>query len=68
MFELGLGPIALALCGSSDPAAQIRIDALLAEHGEAEFAARFLADAGLDWAAALLADFPSFQPPTEEKE
>ncbi len=68
LFELGLGPIALALCGASDPATQIRIDALLAEHGAPEFAAWFLEDAGLEWAAALLADFPSFQPPTEEKE
>jgi type IV secretory pathway VirB4 component len=31
MFELGLGPIALALCGASDPASQRRIDALVAE-------------------------------------
>lgn len=58
LFELGLGPIALALCGSSDPATQSRIDALLAEHGPAEFAVRFLEDAGLDWAAVLLARFP----------
>lgn len=31
---------------------------MLAGHGEAEFAARFLRDAGLDWAADLLAGFP----------
>jgi type IV secretion system protein VirB4 len=61
LFELGLGPIALALCGASDPATQARIDALLAEHGPADFAARFLDDAGLDWAAALLAQFPDPQ-------
>ena len=59
LFELGLGPIALALCGASDPASQQRIDALLAEHGAADFAARFLADAGLAWADPLLADFPA---------
>jgi len=58
LFELGLGPIALALCGASDPATQARIDALLAEHGAEDFAARFLEGAGLDWAANLLADFP----------
>src|SRR5690606_28141 len=51
LFELGLGPIALALCGASDPATQARIDAIFAEHGAAEFAARFPADAGLNWAA-----------------
>lgn len=59
LFELGLGPIALALCGTSDPATQVRIDAILAEHGPSDFAATFLSDAGLEWAAALLADFPS---------
>jgi type IV secretion system protein VirB4 len=58
LFELGLGPIALALCGASDPALQRRIDQLLAEHGAASFAARFLEDAGLPWAAQLLRDFP----------
>jgi type IV secretion/conjugal transfer VirB4 family ATPase len=59
LFELGLGPVALALCGASDPASQLRIDASLAEHGEADFATRFLTDAGLDWTASLLADFPN---------
>lgn len=62
LFELGLGPIALALCGASDPATQARIDAMIAEGGQADFAARFLVDAGLDWAADLLPDFPAPQP------
>jgi type IV secretion system protein VirB4 len=66
LFELGLGPVALALCGASDPATQKRIDAILAEHGAECFAARFLADCGLDWAAGLLADFPTPQPPEGE--
>jgi type IV secretion system protein TrbE len=65
LFELGLGPIALALCGASDPAAQKRIDAILAEHGQRDFAARFLSDAGLDWAAGLLGTFPDPQAPQE---
>ena len=59
LFELGLGPATLALTGASDPATQARIDALLAEDGAADFAARFLRDAGLAWAANLLADFPA---------
>ena len=54
LFELGLGPIALALCGSSDPASQQRIDALLAQYGKSEFAARFLRSRDLGWAAELL--------------
>jgi len=62
LFELGLGPVALALCGSSDAATQQRIDALLAAHGPQNFAARFLEEAGLGWAAAALADFASHTP------
>ncbi|MDT9598597.1 conjugal transfer protein TrbE [Sphingosinicella rhizophila] len=65
LFELGLGPIALALCGASDPATQQHIDAILAEHGSKDFAAHFLASAGLDWAASLLANFPASTPEGE---
>ena len=57
LFELGLGPIALTLCGASDPDSQQQIDALLAEHGAGTFAAEFLASRDLAWAAALLGDF-----------
>ena len=56
LFELGLGPIAVALCGSSDPATQQLIDALLAEHGPLDFAARFLRFRDLGWAAELLGE------------
>lgn len=65
LFELGLGPIALALSGASDPDSQKRIDAILAEHGADGFAQHFLRSADLDWAADLLADF-SVPPPPEE--
>lgn len=58
LFELGLDDVALALCGASDPARQQQIEAILAEHGTEDFAARFLASAGLDWAGELLARFP----------
>jgi len=66
LFELGLGPIALALCGASDPESQKRIDAILAEHGPDDFAAHFLADADLAWAASLLGNFPKPSPPEGE--
>jgi len=59
LFELALGPVALALCGASDPASQTLIDQILAEHGFHEFAARFLEARGLDWAAPLLDQFSS---------
>ena len=55
LFELGLGPVALALCGSSDAAIQTRIDAMRADPSGDSFAARFLDEAGLPWAAGLLA-------------
>ncbi|RWE22953.1 MULTISPECIES: conjugal transfer protein TrbE [unclassified Mesorhizobium] len=58
LFELGLGPIALALCGASDPASQTLIGSVLSEHGQDGFAARFLNARGLDWAAELLKQFP----------
>ena len=62
LFDLDLGPVALALCGASDPGAQARIDALLAGHGRDDFAARFLAEAGFAWAADVLAEFPASTP------
>ncbi len=59
LFELGLGPIALALCGASDPASQTLIDQVFAEHGAEGFTAAFLDARGLDWATGLLTDFPT---------
>ncbi|MBS0220928.1 MAG: conjugal transfer protein TrbE [Proteobacteria bacterium] len=58
LFELGLGPVSLALCGTSEPATQTLIDRLL-EEGSDRFARRFLSARGLDWAAELLEQFPS---------
>lgn len=63
LFELGLGPVALALCGASDPAAQARIDAMLGEHGRERFAEAFLRDRDLGWAADIVAGFPGFPDP-----
>jgi type IV secretion system protein VirB4 len=64
LFDLGLGQIALAFCGASDPAAQRAIDGILAERGAgpATFARRFLERHGLGWAAAALDDFPAHPP------
>jgi type IV secretion system protein VirB4 len=60
LFDLGLGPIALAFCGASDPAAQRRIDRIQSERSDepAGFARLFLERSGLAWAAAALDDFP----------
>ena len=58
LFELGLGPVALALCGSSSPDDQRLIDRCLAEGGPTEFAARFLDAKGLAWASELIERWP----------
>ena len=58
LFELGLGPIALAFCATSDPASQLRIDAVLENGGADRLASELLAARDLGWAAELLAHFP----------
>ena len=68
LFELGLGPVALALCGASDPETQKRIDRILADQGAADFAADFLTSAGLPWAADLLARFSAAHSTQGEEE
>ena len=62
LFQLGLGPIALALCGTSDPVAQKLIDAVLERHGPENFLRGFLEAKGLDWAASLADAFPPLNP------
>lgn len=63
LFELALGPVALAFSGSSDAAAQSLIDSILERHGPDGFAAAFLAARGLSWATDLLRDFPGASRP-----
>jgi type IV secretion system protein VirB4 len=58
LFDLGLGPVALALCGASDPASQALIDRLLTDQGLDGFTKAFLDAKGLAWAADLLDAFP----------
>jgi len=64
LFELGLGPVALAFCGASDAASQRRIDAILETDGANGFARAWLDARDLGWAAALLDDFG----PSQRKE
>jgi type IV secretion system protein VirB4 len=61
-FELGLGPVALALTAASSPDDQRLIDRCLGEGKSTSFAARFLDAKGIGWAAALLDRWP--QPAT----
>lgn len=54
LFELGLGPLALALCAASSKSEQRAISQLVAEHGREGFARAWLTLRGLRWAAELL--------------
>lgn len=62
VFDLGLGPAALAFAGASSPEDQRAIDAALAEGEAGAFAATWLRHRGLDWAANLIPSFPPFPP------
>jgi len=59
LFELGLGPIALAFVAAARPEDQREIDELSVALEPGGFAASWLRHRGLDWAADLI---PSFQP------
>ncbi|MDB5394667.1 MAG: conjugal transfer protein TrbE [Rhodospirillales bacterium] len=64
LFELGLGPIALAFCGATSPADQMLIDRLLARADGIPFGEAWLAEKELIWAAdkLLLNDPPLLTP------
>ncbi|MBW8811831.1 MAG: conjugal transfer protein TrbE [Caulobacterales bacterium] len=62
LFELGLGPVALAFCAASAKTDQSAIATTLAEHGAAGFAAAWLRRRGLPWGADLLAHTTPPQP------
>jgi type IV secretion/conjugal transfer VirB4 family ATPase len=54
LFELGLGDVALAFSAASSKTDQIRIAELVAAHGREGFAAAWLQNRSLEWAAELL--------------
>lgn len=58
VFDLALGPIALAYCAASSPADQALIDRTLAEAELADFAETFLYAKDLPWAGDLLLRWP----------
>ncbi len=66
LFELGLGPIALALCATSNAADQARITRVLDEFGKAQFPDAWLRTKGLGWAADLMRDFSPLIPQSQE--
>jgi type IV secretion system protein VirB4 len=66
VFELGLGPIALALCGASTPEDQQMLDRISAETEGDSFTECWLIEKGLPWAADLLARWPGKDPGAHE--
>ena len=64
LFELGLGPVALALTAASSKSDQTAIAELTAIHGRAGFAAAWLRRRGLPWAAELLEPEATLTPST----
>ncbi|MFU7547980.1 conjugal transfer protein TrbE, partial [Pseudomonas paraeruginosa] len=59
LFDLDLGPVALAFAASASPAEQREIDRILQTSGAADFAPAWLRHRSLDWAADLLTAYPS---------
>jgi len=54
LFELGLGPVALAFCATSSKTDHAAITRVSAEHGREGFTAAWLREKRLDWAADLI--------------
>ena len=59
VFDLGLGPVALAFAGASTPEDQRAIDDVSAAVPSSGFAAAWLRHRGLGWAADLISLFPT---------
>ncbi len=59
LFDLDLGPAALAFAGASTPQDQRDIDRVLMQAGAPGFAGAWLRHRGLDWAADLLPSAPA---------
>ncbi len=62
LFDLGLGPVALAFAAASTPEDQRGIDEVTSSAVPENFAAEWLIRRGLDWAARLITDFPAGSP------
>jgi len=61
LFKLGLGPVALAFCAASSKADQAAITETLNEGGHDQFAASWLRERGLGWAADLIPDLTNLE-------
>ena len=62
LFELGLGPVALAFCAASSKADHAAIERILAEHGRDAFTHAWLTDRDLSWATDLIPNLENIIP------
>lgn len=62
LFDLDLGPVALAFAGASSPQDQRDIDSVSASISSSDFATAWLRHRGIDWAADLASSFPTIPP------
>jgi type IV secretion system protein VirB4 len=58
LFDLGLGPVALAFAAAGTPEDQATLDRVMAETEGEGFAETWLHEKGLAWAADLLGQWP----------
>ncbi|PHR54950.1 MAG: conjugal transfer protein TrbE [Robiginitomaculum sp.] len=65
LFDLGLGPVALAFCASASKDDQEQMNIILKNGGKDQFASQWLSAHGLHWAANLLLETTP-QPQTGE--
>jgi type IV secretion system protein VirB4 len=61
LFELGLGPVALAFCAASSKADHAAIERVIAEQGLDAFTSAWLTDHDLNWAADLIPDLTNLE-------
>ncbi|MEQ1612088.1 MAG: conjugal transfer protein TrbE [Hyphomicrobiaceae bacterium] len=64
LFELGLGPVALAFAATSSPTEQRLIDQVLSQPNENGFGAALLRAKGLTWAAEVIETVPALNAPS----
>jgi type IV secretion system protein VirB4 len=61
LFELGLGPVALAFCAASSKSDHAAIDRVIAESGREAFTPAWLSDRQLQWATDLIPDLTNLE-------
>ncbi len=61
LFELGLGPVALAFCAASSKQDHAAIERIIAEHCHEAFTSAWLTDRDLAWAAQLIPELTNLE-------